>query len=70
MCLFVYLLCLSVSKVRIKGYVLWLRKVYGRAPELHDYVLRLEDLIRVALEKTGRRAVVLIDGFMLRKVEL
>ncbi len=38
-------------------------KVYGRDPELHDYALRLKDLVRAAHEKTGRRAVVLIDEY-------
>ena len=38
-------------------------KVYGKDPQLEDLGLRLKDLVRAAHQKTGRRAVVLIDEY-------
>lgn len=37
--------------------------VYGRDPKVQNFGLRLKDLIKTAHDKTGRRAVVLIDEY-------
>lgn len=38
-------------------------KIYGKDPQLQDFGLRLKDLVKAAHEKTGHRAVVLIDEY-------
>ena len=51
-------------EVVINKYLSDYEKIYGKKdPDLEDFGLRFKDLIKAAHEKTGRRAVVLIDEY-------